>query len=57
MHEHDQRAVARDVVGNRGSIVPLQGPGTRHPVTPNAPSVATGSFRRRLATITLLSCR
>ena len=29
MHEHDQRAVARNVVGNRGPVVPLQGPGAR----------------------------
>ena len=38
MHEHDQRAVARDVVGNRGPVVPLQGSGTRHPVTTDVPS-------------------
>ncbi len=36
MHEYDRRAVARDVVGNRGPVVPLQGPRARHPVTPDA---------------------
>lgn len=38
MHEHNQRAVARDVVGNRGPVVPLQGFGARHPVTTDVPS-------------------
>lgn len=38
MHENDQRAVARDVVGNRRSTVALQGPGAHHRVMPNAPS-------------------
>jgi len=38
MHEHDQRAVARDVVGDRGPVVALKEPGARHPVTPDASS-------------------
>jgi hypothetical protein len=26
MHEHDRRAVARNVIGNGGAVVSLQGP-------------------------------
>ena len=31
MHEHDQRTVPRDIVGNRGPVVPLQRSVARHP--------------------------